>query len=152
MAGARPNGQFAAKVQRHASQILTYGDELLQAQALSLIPVDRLRSEADAAVAAAGEDQAQPIDPQAALVRALLDWFKGEFFEWVNSPPCWNCGQGEASRVAVEAPSEAEARHDASRTEVYTCLKCGAGIRFPRCGGKRVESLLTKRNRALGED
>jgi hypothetical protein len=32
--------------------------------------------------------------PRDALARALLAWFKHEFFRWTNNAPCEHCGSG----------------------------------------------------------
>lgn len=87
--------------------LLQYEDQLLQALALSVMPLDRLTIAAEDAAAlsrATGEEPPKAAEDR--LAQELLNWFKHEFFTWVgpNAAPfelcymhhavdCTKCGQ-----------------------------------------------------------
>lgn len=60
----------------------SYEDEVAQTLALSVIPSDELK--------------AQSLERgklnEFKLVKNLLQWFKTEFFKWVDTPECESCG------------------------------------------------------------
>lgn len=71
----------------------------------------------------------------------LPAWFKKDFFTWVNTVMCSECGSDtEASRSLL--PSAEERRFDASVTEGHVCKTCGFINRFPRYNdpGKLLET------------
>ena len=60
----------------------------MQAQALSVIPVDELRGAAEEAAAISARMQEEPpLAAEDALAAELLAWFKTSFFRWV-CPTC----------------------------------------------------------------
>lgn len=71
-------------------------------------------------------------------------WFKKDFFEWTNKPPCSSCGaRGAALRMmSMARPSAEEMAFKASRVEVYQCTECPMLTRFPRYNdpGKLLET------------
>lgn len=65
--------------------MLQYEDELLQALAQSVMPMDRLIDSADKAAALSAALQEQPVRQQEDLLaQELLTWFKNDFFTWVR--------------------------------------------------------------------
>lgn len=65
--------------------MLQYEDELLQALAHSVMPMDRLIGSADKAAALSACLQEQPVrQREDLLAQELLSWFKHEFFTWVS--------------------------------------------------------------------
>ena len=67
----------------------------LKAAALSVMPVDKLKQKAQEKF-----DRAKSSDPDInpSLFRDLLllefkEWFKTDFFHWVDTPPCPRCGK-----------------------------------------------------------
>ena len=62
---------------------MQYEDETLQAMALSCIPDDELREEAQQQVHEA-RAKGQHLAEQDAMAKQLLDWFKHKFFTWVS--------------------------------------------------------------------
>lgn len=58
----------------------------IQSKALAAIPVGKLQAEAAEAVQLSLEMGENPrLDKQDALAKALLSWFKKDFFSWVSS-------------------------------------------------------------------
>jgi peptide-N4-(N-acetyl-beta-glucosaminyl)asparagine amidase len=107
---------------------------------------------AAAAAAAGGGGVAPPPPPfRLHLLRALLGWFKGSFFKWVNGVPCGSCGGGTApSGGAPPTPAEREGGR-AGVVELHRCSApgCGAVTRFPRFNAPGV--LLDTRRGRCGE-
>lgn len=114
--------QYLRQLRSYYDAVLEYEQPKLQEKALKVLPLDQLRTEA------AGLKMACP---DAALAKAILRWFKEDFFEWVNALPCWSCG-GDGEVIGGVEPSIEERRHRASVVEVHRCKKCGATVRFPR--------------------
>jgi len=89
------------------------------------------------------------------FARALLSWFKADFFTWTNKPKCTtpNCNSDGAERTCTHTrgPQTSSERSGlASRVEVYTCSKCNnAAITFPRYNDPRT--LLAYRRGRCGE-
>ena len=111
--------------------------------ALALLPLERLADEAQARADAAGREGAA-LAYGDALVRALLEWFKKEFFAWADGAECRRCGRTTKRCVGHDRPTPEELKHLAGVTEIYACPTCNAVVRFPRyndpvsCGGPRT--------------
>ncbi|CEM02129.1 unnamed protein product [Vitrella brassicaformis CCMP3155] len=114
-----------------------------QQAALSVIPLARLRERA--------QELAQELSQQLALIKALLEWFKKDFFSWVNTLPCERCGGKTASAGATEPTAVERMEGGAGRTELHKCqaLTCGHTTRFPRYNNP--VKLLTWRKGRCGE-
>ena len=79
---------------------MQYEDETLQAMALSCIPDDELREEAQQQVHEA-RAKGQHMAEQDAMTRQLLDWFKHKFFTWVSQPHQTCIFSGTVHRVPL---------------------------------------------------
>ena len=160
---------FARRLDGGVRTVLAYENAESRAAALAVIPVQRLKREADALVARAAEKAAAEARSNAepgsgrtadssrqksvshadALLLRLLRWFKREFFAWCDAPACGVCGCTDAPAFAGPGvPTPDEAKHGASRVETYTCASktCGAAIRFPRYNDA-VKLLATRAGR-----
>lgn len=83
--------------------------------------------------------------PDARLTRALLTWFKTDFFTWVDTLPCDSCGHTTAVTDTV-GPSDEESAWRASRVELHACGTCGVVARFARFAHP-LKLLSTRRGR-----
>ena len=86
-----------------------YEDELTQAIARSVIP-----------------ENIQAMADQVPQLKALLAWFKQDFFKWTDAPDCSTCGNSGKNLQPLPGgePTEEEREGAASRIEVYFCNKC----------------------------
>uniref|UniRef100_A0A2M4AG74 Peptide-N(4)-(N-acetyl-beta-glucosaminyl)asparagine amidase n=1 Tax=Anopheles triannulatus TaxID=58253 RepID=A0A2M4AG74_9DIPT len=147
-----PGNSLLQQLELLSDQVMQYEDDLLQASGRSLIPLDRLRSQAKEKQAqwrrllqqgslAHGTDSTEK-EPSAEdlLVEELTAWFRGEFFRWVNALPCTTCGNEKTQLVQSTV-------EDGVRVEVYRC--CGQLRRFYRYND--VEKLLHTRRGRCGE-
>ena len=161
---------FAKRLDGGVRTVLAYENAEARAAALAVIPVQRLKREADALVARAAErateetssnarpgsartaDASRPVSHADALLLRLLRWFKREFFTWCDAPSCGKCGCADPPAfTGPGVPTPEEAKHGASRVETYACASatCGAAIRFPRYND--ATKLLATRAGRCGE-
>ena len=121
----------------------------IQAKALAVMPVDKFNASAKAKFETAR--QTNP-DIRESLLKDILllefkEWFKTDFFSWVDSPSCPQCGSStQSSGMCV--PNMQEQRDGAGRVEGYKCGQCGLGeVRFPRYHSRPEKLLETRRGR-----
>jgi peptide-N4-(N-acetyl-beta-glucosaminyl)asparagine amidase len=131
------------------AQVLLYENPAMQFMAKRCIPIGALQELAakkeDAMKAALKEGDA---DSKTKLpnfndfvLLELMNWFKTQFFNWVDAPPCEVCGSATEARGSAE-PTPEDLKYGATRVENYWCSKCSRYERFPRYNhpGKLLET------------
>ncbi len=107
-------------------------NETSKSLAIRLIPVDILTREAEESSSLSRLLEENPkLTKERALLTGLTQWFKTQFFKWVDAPICDYC-MNKTFLVRTVQPLEEEKTHKASRTEVYRCTVCHNETRFPR--------------------
>ena len=128
--------KFSARVEGWVSSCEQFDDELTQVMTMSVIP--------EHVVALSGS----PVEQ----LKALLAWYKQDFFTWTDKPPCGYCYQVDPDTMTsqgVSDPTPEEREGDANRAEVYLCTRCNQVTRFPRY--YKVIKLLETRHGRCGE-
>lgn len=115
--------------------VLKYEDSELQAEALEVMPLERLYKEADLAEASDTNNKWSYSDH---LIRALLHWFHDDFFTFVRSPPCPACSCRDTQMLGMAAPTPQEKSLGAHNVELYRCRACNSVQRFPRINDVRA--------------
>ncbi|NXN10622.1 NGLY1 amidase, partial [Indicator maculatus] len=83
------------------------------------------------------------------LLLELLEWFKNDFFQWVDNLRCRRCGGQTEPKSDYLLPTDDELRWNASRVENHYCNQCQLCNRFPRYNNP--EKLLETRRGRCGE-
>lgn len=91
------NNKFLRDIEQLSDSVMQYEDELLQKSALQLIPTERFRLNAIEKLRKIQKlIKAQEItedEPplQDLVLEELAEWFKNDFFTWINAMPCKRC-------------------------------------------------------------
>ena len=142
--------EFQNRVISQLSHMDSYEQPAARAAALEVMPVSRFETAANAKLEAA-KKQGEEIHN--ALYRDFLllemkEWFKTDFFKWLDSPPCPVCG-GSTEGGGLVAPTPEERADGAGRVEGWRCktADCGGQARFPRYHSKPEVLLRTRKGR-----
>ncbi|XP_062425323.1 peptide-N(4)-(N-acetyl-beta-glucosaminyl)asparagine amidase isoform X2 [Rhea pennata] len=129
--------------------VLVYENPSLQQKALASIPLQELKGKAQKKLAQATLlDKGAHVNEEDFVLLELLNWFKNDFFHWVNNLPCSRCG-GQTEPKDNLSPSDDDLRWNASRVENHYCNQCQFCNRFPRYNNP--EKLLETRRGRCGE-
>uniref|UniRef100_A0A452HSZ3 Peptide-N(4)-(N-acetyl-beta-glucosaminyl)asparagine amidase n=1 Tax=Gopherus agassizii TaxID=38772 RepID=A0A452HSZ3_9SAUR len=140
---------FFKTLQSNFQHVQVYENQSLQKKALASIPVQALKERAQEKLAQAKNvDGGAHVNEDDFLLLELLQWFKGEFFQWVNNLPCSKCG-GQTESKGILSPNDEDLRWNASRVENHHCNQCKFSNRFPRYNNP--EKLLETRCGRCGE-
>ncbi|XP_060637885.2 peptide-N(4)-(N-acetyl-beta-glucosaminyl)asparagine amidase [Anolis sagrei] len=140
---------FLKTLQSNFMHVMKYETPALQKKALACIPLQELKKKAQEKLIQAKQiDKASLVNENDFLLLELLNWFKCDFFEWVNNLPCSKCGGPTESKDNL-IPNEDDLRWDASRVENHFCNQCQFSNRFPRYNNP--EKLLETRRGRCGE-
>uniref|UniRef100_A0A1A9WWJ9 Peptide-N(4)-(N-acetyl-beta-glucosaminyl)asparagine amidase n=1 Tax=Glossina brevipalpis TaxID=37001 RepID=A0A1A9WWJ9_9MUSC len=146
--------QFLQSLELFSDAVMQYEDEKLLSFGLKLIPIDDLTQKASEKLlrfqeaanntTTTTENQStsgykEPCIRDLILVE-LVNWFKNDFFEWVNNVPCKICGSEEPNLRRTQ-------KEDDLRVEVNIC--CGQETKFYRYND--IAQLLVSRKGRCGE-
>ncbi|KAM4689270.1 peptide-N(4)-(N-acetyl-beta-glucosaminyl)asparagine amidase isoform 2-T2 [Discoglossus pictus] len=129
-------------LQANSQHVRMYEKPELQQKALETIPVAELKKKAEEKLLQTKSlDADTTLNEEDFLMLELLRWFKEDFFKWVNSLPCSQCGGQTIVKDAL-SPSTDDLRWGANRVENHYCEKCQHSNRFPRYNdpGRLLES------------
>ncbi|KAH8391168.1 hypothetical protein KR215_008405 [Drosophila sulfurigaster] len=142
----RTANRFLQSLELYSDAVMQYEDKSLLASGLSLIPVDTLTSNANEKLVGMQEmiasGQCQEKEPcfRDLLLVELVNWFKTEFFEWVNTIPCKVCGSEDGKLRRTQTEGDV-------RVEITVC--CGQETKFYRYND--ISQLLVTRKGRCGE-
>ncbi|KAH8296968.1 hypothetical protein KR044_002100 [Drosophila immigrans] len=142
----RTANRFLQSLELYSDAVMQYEDKALLASGLSLIPVDTLTSNANEKLVgmqemiASGECQEKEPCFRDLLLVELVNWFKTEFFEWVNTIPCKVCGSEDGKLRRTQTEGDV-------RVEITVC--CGQETKFYRYND--ISQLLVTRKGRCGE-
>nr|XP_048693163.1 peptide-N(4)-(N-acetyl-beta-glucosaminyl)asparagine amidase [Caretta caretta] len=140
---------FFKTLQSNFQHVQVYENQSLQKKALASIPVQALKEKAQEKLAQAKKvDEGTHVNEDDFLLLELLQWFKGEFFQWVNNLACSKCG-GQTEPKGLLPPNDEDLRWNANRVENHHCNQCQFSNRFPRYNNP--EKLLETRRGRCGE-
>ncbi|GIL60556.1 hypothetical protein Vafri_15101 [Volvox africanus] len=132
--GAAAAPAFAGTLQSILNTALRCEDKVLQDSARAVMPLARMRAVVDAEEALASRlgPDVTALAKEDLLAKKLLQWFKTEFFTWVDTLPCSRCGSTATQPGGAAQPLAEERAGMAERVELHYCSACGAATRFPR--------------------
>ncbi|KAG5876480.1 hypothetical protein JTB14_028954 [Gonioctena quinquepunctata] len=143
---------FLRRVETYCHNVLQYEDKNLQERTRKLIPITILEENAQNKLRNIQEFIKKnklkdcELSLQDTLILELLQWFKEEFFEWVDSPECESCGD-ETSFSHMSTDSHLLQYTD--RVELHRCKSCHQFTPFPRYNDLNI--LLETRRGRCGE-
>ncbi|KAL3287455.1 hypothetical protein HHI36_001926 [Cryptolaemus montrouzieri] len=135
----------------HIAQV--YSNRLLKENARDRIPVEMLEKNAQKKMRSIqlqikkeGKTADVDVSMQELLLVELLNWFKEEFFTWVDCPECEKCGE---ETVFHHMNTDRELMIYTKRIEMYKCTSCYQFTAFPRYNDLNI--LLETRKGRCGE-
>lgn len=137
---------FLLQLESVSDQVMQYEDPVLQETGRGVIPLEKLKMKTLETLRCiqkrikAGESMEMEPSYDDLFIYELAEWFKSDFFTWVNSAKCSVCGNLETEVVG-------QAFENGVRIEQYRC--CNRIIKFYRYND--VLQLLQTRKGRCGE-
>lgn len=148
----KSESQVYQRVQSYLEHVLLYENTKIQSKARAVVPIktleERARKRLDKSPQLPAHGSQVNLNLQDCILLELLNWFKAEFFTWMNEPPC-TCFNGKVMSRGVVEPTASERKWRAHTVESYVCTQCNNYIRFPRYN--HPEKLLETRTGRCGE-
>ncbi|KAK5649091.1 hypothetical protein RI129_003983 [Pyrocoelia pectoralis] len=143
---------FLNEIELAFHMALSYADKDLQKRALAVIPKTKLEINAQNSLRKLQENAKEgnvsdfdyTVDDF--LLLELLDWFKNDFFTWIDSPKCRYCNSKTYFEKMSDDPN---LLIHTNRVEMHRCTKCQNLTPFPRYNS--VHILLLTRSGRCGE-
>jgi peptide-N4-(N-acetyl-beta-glucosaminyl)asparagine amidase len=120
--------EISTRISSSLNLIAKHAEMELQDKIRDLIPIDNLHSKARELMTNKKEDQK---DFNFYLIKSVLNWFKTEFFKWVDKPCCNDC-KSFTEFSGMGQPTPTESYYGAGNVEIYKCQSCNRLERFPR--------------------
>lgn len=148
---------FEKDLRSSIQQFKVYEVESNRRQALARVPLADLEAIAQAKYESSEKPLNISSEKEKSIVRdmlllELMDWFKNDFFTWMDSPPCPNCRR-PTTGIGSGVPTALEMSMSAGRVEIFTCTSCSPDrrevARFPRYNNPVV--LLDTKTGRCGE-
>ncbi|CAO2655364.1 Nn.00g104280.m01.CDS01 [Neocucurbitaria sp. VM-36] len=149
--------RFRALLLQLSAKPLEWENPGLLDEALRVVPLERIYKEAEeetlifqAEAESLGSGWKAAWGHQDCVARALLRWFKRDFFTWTNNPLCDRCYSSTMPQGLV-VPYPDERARGATKVELYRCTQigCDTYTRFPRYSDAFV--LMQTRHGRIGE-
>ena len=131
-------------LENNRSRVFKYEDSKFQEKALGCIPLKRLSD------AAMKSSKSENLTFHEHFLKAVMKWFKTEFFKWVDCKPCSRLGcNGPTRSSGYVQPTSDDIRYGASVVEKHECTVCRSFVLFPRYNDP--SKLLETREGRCGE-
>jgi peptide-N4-(N-acetyl-beta-glucosaminyl)asparagine amidase len=99
---------------------MTYEDSQAQEKARGVVPKEKLEEQARIKLSAGQEGGAAASSPAVfrdILLLEVMEWFSTDFFSWVDTLPCGQCGKPTTGEDARLAATPEELADGATRVE-----------------------------------
>jgi len=100
---------------------LAYEKPEAQEEARKVVPLEDLKEKARVKLSASGSNEGAAANSSALfkdfLLLEVLEWFKADFFSWVDAPKCQICGGATEAAGDKLAPTPEEMANGALRIE-----------------------------------
>ena len=119
---------FYLRLLTNFERMYVYEDVNLQKKARDLLDYEKFKNKAMSKLLESNLDSSY-LDEL--ILLQLLDWFKNDFFKWMDQPECSVCHKATTFEQ-YGTPSSEELSFGGERVEIFICKLCGKQERFPR--------------------
>ena len=106
----KSEAEFYQTLETERLHVLSYEDPEAQEEARKVVPIEDLEVKAKEkfeALKSSADSKVDPAMERDLLLLELLNWFKSDFFSWVNQPECDKCkGKTESKGYVPPIPQE----------------------------------------------